>query len=101
MGRNFALKLPQMRKAAELYLDGHSRREVAKRLRCTDSAVRSALRVMNVKPRPQPSATVLANKRRAKPAKASAFRPAHTEMGRWVWMNPANADHWKSTEQRA
>lgn len=102
MGRNFALTAPQVTRAAELYADGYSRRELAGYFDVSEGAVRNALALSGVQMRERKSAAVagLQRAKRERQRQASAFRPSVTDCGRWVWMNPANADRWK-TEQAA
>lgn len=100
MGRNYALTVPQIKRAAELYRDGHSRRDLARHFGVSEGAVRNALRLEAVPMRERKAAAVTGLQRwsRERKRKASAFRPIHTEPGRWSWLNPANADKWEIKE---
>lgn len=102
MGRNFALSAPQIKQAAELYADGFSRRELAAYFDVSEGAVRNALALSGVQMRERKSAAVLGLQRasRERQRKASAFRPAVTDCGRWAWVNPANADQWQLSGAR-
>jgi transposase len=59
-----ALSLEQMHRAAELYRDGKSRREVAAILRVSETPVRTALRDLGVPMRPTLLAAADAVRRR-------------------------------------
>lgn len=57
---DYALTVPQIKQAAELYLDGNSRREVARFFDVSEEAVKSALRLEGVRMRPRSEAATLA-----------------------------------------
>ncbi len=50
-GRDFALKVPQMREAARLYADGWSHYQIAVRFNVSRFAVRNALALVGIPPR--------------------------------------------------
>lgn len=59
MGRNYALNSAQVRKAAELYADGLSRRQIADHFGVSDTAAKNALRLAGVTFRERKAAAVL------------------------------------------
>jgi predicted transcriptional regulator len=59
---DFALTVPQMRQAAQMYGEGRSQRAIAQALGASRTAVRSALRHHGVSPRPQKEAAADHNK---------------------------------------
>jgi hypothetical protein len=59
MGRNYALTMPQVKQAAELYRDGYSRRQIAKFFDVSDTAAKNALILAGVTFRERKSAAVL------------------------------------------
>jgi hypothetical protein len=59
MGRNYALTMPQVKKAAELYERGYSRRQIAAYFDVSDTAAKNALVLAGVKFRERKAAAVL------------------------------------------
>jgi hypothetical protein len=60
-----ALSPQDMLRAVEMYRDGKSRRQVAAAMRCSETAVWTALRHLGVKPRPQRKAAAEHNRSKA------------------------------------
>ena len=59
MGRNFALTDSQVRRAAELYRDGYSRRQIGDYFGVSDTAAKNALRLAGVQMRERKAAATL------------------------------------------
>lgn len=77
MGRNYALNTAQIKRAAELYADGYSRRDIGNYFGCSDSAAAAGLRLAGVKLRTKSEAATLSNAARKKPRRvASVFHLA-------------------------
>jgi hypothetical protein len=75
---DYALTVPQIKQAAELYLDGNSRREVARFFDVSEEAVKSALRLEGVRMRPRSEAATLAMQKwkRSRKRTSSVFQQA-------------------------
>jgi hypothetical protein len=93
MGRNFALTLPQIREAVQMYGKGNSLGDLERHFGCSRTAIRNALRLAGVKLRERKHAVQVALLRRF------IEKPAPARRG-WTWMNQANAEQWQIEEKK-
>jgi hypothetical protein len=79
---DYALTVPQIRRAAELYADGYSRRQIAAYFGCSDTAAGNALRLAGVQFRDRKSAAILGLQHWMKSRRTTTFGPPSTSQPR-------------------
>lgn len=94
MGRDYALTMPQIKESARKYRAGLSSHTIAAEFGVSAHAVRNALRLAGVPMRERASAV------RMDLVRKLAVKPPRHDIGRWHWINPANADKWTTNGSR-